>query len=427
MIICIEFSKRSKDELDRLLEVGKYRDYSEVVALAVANQLLLHKQADNGPNVQPSLASIQGSDATSGERDQKDQKTSTHQRYEFAAPLTEREAQLLMTLIGYRKGSTVITDSSGNVVGCVANPEDFKDFLHARKDSVHSVPSVFRLPSGSELKVAALPGDDFAIGHDVPVDRWIFGQHNKLLPVKASCRALANILLRDAASRENGVSLERAASEIAGEAVKLGNYLRELDSTADVQRDDAFSFAFPYSDSRNGDKSRLRYANQFVGSLSKQGVLTGLPVELKLVNADSRSARLMLTEAGWKWAQLGNPILDGIAEPGLKKFTDDEVAFLIEHIRKHVPAEDFAYRLVLASISSGANTPEKLDDALEEFLPKRDEKPFTRAFLTTQRAGVVSRMIDLGLLQRVRDGIKASYIATTRSSEFSPKTTYKAG
>jgi hypothetical protein len=403
------------------------------VALAVANQLLLHKQAANGPSVQASAGSLQASEAALGEQDEKDKKTAAHQtaphqRYEFAAPLTEREAQLLLTLIGYRKGSTVITDNSGNIIGCVANPEDFKDFLHARNDSVHSVPSVFRLPSGGEPKFAIPPGDDFTIGQDIPVDRWIFGQHNKLLPVKASCRALANILLRDAASRENGVSLERAASEIAGEAVKLGNYLRDLDSKADVHRDDAFSFAFPYSDSRNGDKSRLRYANQFVGSLSKQGVFTGLPVELKLINTDSpRNGRLMLTEAGWKWAQLGNPILDGIAEPGLKRFADDEAAFLIEHIRKHVPAEDFAYRLVLTSISSGANTPEKLDDALEEFLPKRDEKPFTRAFLTTQRAGVVSRMIDLGLLQRVRDGIKASYIATTRSSEFSRKSTYKAG
>lgn len=427
MIICIEVLERTKDELDRLLEVGKYRDYSEAVALAVANQLLLHKQAANGPSVQPSSGLVQGNDAPSGERDQKDQKTSAHQRYEFAAPLADREAQLLITLIGYRKGSTVITDGSGNVIGCVANPEDFKEFLHARNDSVHSVSSVFRLPSGGEPKFAALPSDDFAIGDEIPVDRWIFGQHNKLLPVKATCRALANILLRDAALRENGVSLERAASEIAGEAVKLGNYLRDLDSNTDVHRDDAFSFAFPYSDSRNGDKSRLRYANQFVGSLSKQGILTGLPVELKLVNADSRNARLMLTEPGWKWAQLGNPILDGIAEPGLKKFTDGEVAFLIEHIRKHVPAENFAYRLVLTSISSGANTPEKLDDALEEFLPKRDEKPFTRAFLTTQRAGVVSRMIDLGLLQRVRDGIKASYIPTTRSSEITRKTTYKVG
>ena len=96
--------------------------------------------------------------------------------------------------------------------------------------------------------------------------------------------------------------------------------------------------------------------------------------------------------------------------------SDEEAQFLLRHIRTHVPAEAFAYKVVVESIRHGANTPEELDDALEEYLPKRDAKPFTRAFLTTQRAGVVSRMIDLGLLRRVRDGITVSYVLTAADS-----------
>jgi hypothetical protein len=75
---------------------------------------------------------------------------------------------------------------------------------------------------------------------------------------------------------------------------------------------------------------------------------------------------------------------------------------------------------VLGAISSGANTPDKLDDALEEHVSKRDEKPFTRAFLTTQRAGVISRMIDLGLIQRIRDGINVTYTLTEKAFAASP-------
>jgi hypothetical protein len=265
-----------------------------------------------------------------------------------------------------------------------------------------------------------LPTDSFATGQEVSVDQWIFGQHNKLLPVKATCRALANLLLRDFASYE-GVPLSKAASEIAGEAVMLGDFLRQADRESRSDRDETLAFAFPRSDSTNGDKSRLRFAGQFVASLNNHGVLTGLPAELKLVNRDdSRIPRLLLTEAGWQLARLANPILDGSTNRSTKKFSDEEADFLIRHILTHVPAEDFAFRTVLNAINHGANTPDKLDDELEQFVPKRQAKPFTRAFVTTQRAGVVSRLSDLCLVRRIRDGIKVSYAATPKSLEYYP-------
>ena len=288
------------------------------------------------------------------------------------------------------------------------------------KLSVDGIPQLFTAPNPvSEIPaLAPFPNDLFAIGQDVPVDRWIFGQHNKLLPVKATCRALARLML--AGSRDN-LRLEKAASEIASEAVRLGDYLRHVDTISEVHRDDALSFAFPYTDSPNGDKSRLRYANQFVASVTKQGTLAGLPIELKLANRDhSRNPQLLLTEAGWQFAMMVNPILDSRKDGKQPRFSDEEASFLVEHIRAHVPAEAFAFGVVLRAVTDGANTPEKLDDALQQYLPKRDEKPFTRAFLTTQRAGVVSRMVDLGLVHRLRDGINVTYEVTAKGSEYSP-------
>src|SRR5262249_38290471 len=128
----------------------------------------------------------------------------------------------------------------------------------------------------------------------------------------------------------------------------------------------------------------------------------------------SRIPQILLTEAGWHFAAMSNPILDDGRDGRQAKFSDEEVEFLVGHIRDRVPAEAFAYKLIFEAIENGARTPEKLDDALEEYLPKRKDKPFTRAFLTTQRAGVVSRMIDLGLLQRVRDGINVTYAVTRK-------------
>ena len=115
------------------------------------------------------------------------------------------------------------------------------------------------------------------VGQDVPVDRWILGQHNKLLPVKATCRALANLMLRDKASRD-GLPLQKAGSEVASDAAILGGFLQFLDEKFEAHRDEALAFAFPSTGATNEDKSRLRYANQFVASFSKQGTLTGLPL-----------------------------------------------------------------------------------------------------------------------------------------------------
>jgi hypothetical protein len=364
MIICVDISQRTKDELEGLLEIGQYRDYSEAIAVAVANQLLLHTHAEASGSrmAEPEVIAERPKERESN------------------APRSKAEA----------------TSSTTDV------PQLFAALDQAAKTPV----------------LAPFPNDLFAMGQGIPVDRWIFGQHNKLLPVKATCRALARLMQSD--SRES-LRLTKAASEIASEAVRLGDYLRHIDRVSEIHRDDALSFAFPYTDSPNGDKSRLRYANQFVASFTKQGTLAGLPIELKLANRDhSRNPQLLLTEAGWRFALMTNPILDFRKDGTQPRFSDDEVGFMIDHIRAHVPAEAFAFGAVLMAVMDGANTPEKLDDALQKYLPKRNDKPFTRAFLTTQRAGVVSRMIDLGLLQRLRDGINVTYAATAKGSEYPP-------
>jgi len=366
MIICIELSPRTKSQLDSLLEVGQYADYSEAIAVAVANQLVLHGEAK-----------------------------STRQNIVTPTQTTEREP-------AYTQGEATTSATNGS-----------------GQQAAVGVPAIFGpVPEKAQIKTVPFPNDSFAVGQDVPVDRWIFGQHNKLLPVKATCRALANLMLRDKASRD-GLPLQKAGAEVASDAAILGGFLQFLDEKFQAHRDDALAFAFPAAGATNEDKSRLRYANQFVASFSKQGTLTGLPVELKLVNRDhSRNPRLLLTEAGLQLARLQNPILDEKGEKGIAaRFTPEEVDFFVQHIREHVPAEDFAFRSVLGAVADGANSPESLDDALEKFVTKREDKPYTRAFLTTQRAGVVSRLIDLGLMQRVREGVNVKYEVTAKGSD----------
>jgi len=357
VILCLDIDSTTKSNLDELLTIGHYDDFSQAVCVAISNQLLLHQHARR---------------------------------------------------IG---GSFVVASNDP----AAKSPKGSDSTLVPAGQNGVKIPRLFStpasLPQGCEL--AAISGDAFVSGAVVPVDRWIFGQHNKLLPVKASCRALASMI-----TDNRGIPLARAASETASQAAELGVYLREIDEKHGLSRDESLAVAFPVSDSDAGDKARLRYANQFVGAVNKQGQLSGLLADLKLISlVPGRDARIRLTQAGWEFAVLKNPVLDDISVSG-SKFGEQEIGFLVDHIRSYVPAEDCAYRTILKACAEGANTPNKLDDYLSKGVSPRNGSPFTNAFISTQRSGAISRMGDLGLVARKRDGIKVTYVATETGHEF---------
>ena len=176
---------------------------------------------------------------------------------------------------------------------------------------------------------------------------------------RITCRFLVNMT----AEGRDQFPLEEAAIEIANEAAEFGRYLVALDDKHNLGRDDALAVAFPDA---GQIKSIQRFANQFVGSRNKEGQLLGLPASLKLIALDTANPdRIRLTEAGWSFGELRNPLLDRAAERGADKFTEEEVVFLVDHIRSSVPVEAIAYKIVLSQVARGAATPNGLDKALE--------------------------------------------------------------
>lgn len=363
IVICVNLSERSKAELDQLVEQGSYRDYSEAVAVAVSNQLTLHGRAKSGG------AFVISSDQTPTD------------------PPSDVEAQ--------------------------------------RSDAASQLQPLARaVPPGFSLAVAlrcqsepAPPPDDvFSKGSTVAVDRWFFGQHNKLLPAKATARALAVLL----AERPMGIPIADAAPRVAKDAALLGDYLRYLDSQSGALREEALATAFPTTGD-DSDRSRLRYANQFIGNLNTQSQLSGLLVDLKVVNyLRGKQPLLLLTEAGLKFAKLANPILDDATHSNggsHSRFSSEEIGFLLRHIRDHVPVEDFAFRTILTALKRGNNTPNKLDAELKAAMP-RGKRSISDAFVTTQRSGVISRMSDLDMVLRRRDGIRVTYESTPRGTSY---------
>lgn len=381
MIVCFECAPRTKTLLDSLLDSGQYRNYSEVISLALDNLSVLQNELSSkdvltleSQNELVSLHTRLGTDQASKQNDRLS--VPNEQENERTDPQPE----------------ALSTENSA------------------------SVPSLFMLDGIDDLSssLASPPADVWTVKQEVPMERWIFGQYNKFLPAKVSCRALTH-LLQD---KPNGVRLEDAASKISQEALNIGSLLARFDKQNGTKRDDALSTAFP-SSNREAEKSRMRYANQFVASVTKKGKVSGLLIDLKLINhTGANKPRLKLTEAGWNFAKLRNPILDSNPLETKQKFTADERTFLLDHISSSVPVEDFAYRAVLRAVDAGARTPGELDTALQGYVSKDASQSLTESFLATQRSGAVSRMADLGLIKRERDGVRVSYLTTDLGRQY---------
>lgn len=381
MIVCFECAPRTKILLDSLMNSGQYRDYSEIISLAMDNLSVLQNELSSKGvlTIEPEDGSI--SLQTLSENDQ----------------VVEQDDELQHS----NKPDSKRMDLKPEALSTV-NPAP--------------IPSLFLLDGIDEPPtfLASPPTDVWGVKQEVPLERWIFGQYNKFLPAKVSCRALAH-LIQD---KPDGVRLKDAAFEISQGALTIGSLLAHYDKQNHTKRDDALATAFPSPD-REIEKSCMRYANQFVASVTKKGKVSGLLIDLKLINhTGGNKPRLKLTEAGWNFAKLRNPILDSNPPETAQKFTANERTFLLDHISGSVPAEDFAYRAILEAIDASARTPGGLDTVLQEYVSRDASQTLTESFLATQRSGAVSRMADLELIIRKRDGVKVSYLTTDLGKQY---------
>jgi len=376
MVICFNCSPQTKETLDGLVAAGGYRDISEAISAAIENLAVIHSE-------------MKGRNAFVVHDNTVDHNESV--RASETTP--ESETRLDPAFMQYAKTRTVRQNLE-------------------KTSRQHSVPLLFRIPAVPEKlpRLAALETAVRPPSATIPIENWIFGQFNRLLPVKATCRALANLT-----AGEDHEPLTEIANTIAHEAVKLGKYLSDIDESRNASRDDLVAVAFPLLTPRDS-KAIERFENQFVGAINKTGKISGLPAELKLIGIDpEHQDGVLLTEAGLKFALLENPLLNGVqAEKPWDKFTPAEIECLLEHIVKHVPAEAFAYRTILNMVASGASTPSKLDDALLKV-----SKPESKSsFLSTQRSGAISRMTDLNLILRTREATRVSYSVTSQGQAF---------
>ena len=381
MVICFDCDGKTKAVLDELLTSDDFGDYSEVIRTAIANLAILRRRIPRSGSAIINEGEVLSADG---------------------------ESRV--------KASEQVAASKGTSVGA-SSPQ--------YKQSALGIPALFLRDhiSSAPPTFAEMTTEPWERQAKIPLPEWIFGQYNKLLPAKVTCRALIHLL----ASKPNGVPLSKAAGVIAEEAAVFGDFLASLDSKHGLRRDEALQTGFPRTTVSAGlrvaNSGQVRYANQFVAEATKTEV-SGLPIALKLINCEGPDYLIRLTEPGWRLGSLVNPVLDKGEPEGSKKFSNEEIVLLLDHITLNVPVELYAYRTLLSAISGGANTPDKLNASLQEMdIWWQNRKPKdVVSLLNSQRSGAISRMADLELLQRDRRGTRVTYRLTNSGEEFLKRT-----
>ena len=148
--------------------------------------------------------------------------------------------------------------------------------------------------------------------------------------------------------------------------------------------------------------------------MNQSGQLHGALFDLRLAGIDeaNKHPAIGLTEAGLEFAKLENPVIDkGDLSAAL---SDAEIDFYLHHIREHVPGEVYAFQLVLGLIVGGVTSPKALDEGIAEHV-KWSRR---RGFVSTQRAGTVSRLFELKMIDKTRQGRRVTYEVTDRGQNW---------
>jgi hypothetical protein len=240
----------------------------------------------------------------------------------------------------------------------------------------------------------------------------MYGLWNRFFPVKITTRVLANMLKGDGAR----VPLEALQENASRNARALGKLLLKKERDLGRKRHDMIATALPTK--RDEFKAKGRFKSHFVGYLSKRGKevrIEGAPAVLRFINiskGEDGHDQVGLTAAGLRFALLGNPVID--QEDFNSSLSDEERRFLIEHISVELPEERKLMRYLLQSIKGGAANPHALQEEVKKLRPTLNE----RTELVTFRSGLLSRMSELRLLTRARNGVSVRYHVTSEGERF---------
>jgi predicted transcriptional regulator len=254
--------------------------------------------------------------------------------------------------------------------------------------------------SSEKTKVVATPNSD-----KIP-DNCLWGQYNRIFPMKITLRVLANLLKGDETIELS--ALQSCAVQVARE---IGLVLRKEDKKRGRKYGDMLSSALPIG--RNMVKTEKRFFNHFVGYYTRAGRIEGAPGALKFLNIVedlNGNHRVGITESGLGFASIRNPVLDD--KEYERTLSRAESSFYIENVFQNSKREAEIMLATLEAIGNGMSSPSELNSKIASF-----SRGWSPAMINTIRAGVVSRLHELGLINRKREDVRVVYSLTEYGKE----------
>lgn len=225
----------------------------------------------------------------------------------------------------------------------------------------------------------------------------IFGQVNRLFPLKLVCRWLAV-----AASVEGQWPKYTAiAASLSDDAGTIGSLLDDWDKSSARERGSELATALPR---RKNNASLDRFLSQFVARITRASdISAGAVCQYDLARFDSST--VALTEQGVAFSALQNPILDARDKKATSSLAEPEAAFLAAHIRKWVPTEWADMKSVLHAVKAGSASPTDVATAVRAELPVE----WSDSMVQTHVSGVIARLGEIRLLSRTWQGRNVRY------------------
>jgi Arc/MetJ-type ribon-helix-helix transcriptional regulator len=314
---------------------------------------------------------------------------------------------------GYEDAREFVTTAIQNQLQLESGPdissfktldEAIQDVENSQAEPEESKPTPDADQSEPKTHVAVTKTDYSSVTPIAPPDRErvgggpLWGQYNRMLPVKFVVRRLANELANvDSGDEPTSVPFSEFSSEVAWEARELGQNIERTDERKSRGRGEKLASGFPTGDKT--EKSIDRFQTHFVGYVDQSGNLTGAPATLRFLNVTGDGPPSVgITEAGAEFAASTNPVLDRdvTADQPLSK---EEVEFYINHVAEALPEELEAMVHTATAVSEGDDRPTSLTERVAEL-----DDGWSEAQASTNRSGLVSRMYELGLVNRSRVG-----------------------
>jgi Arc/MetJ-type ribon-helix-helix transcriptional regulator len=350
---------KTYDRIIELVKNGDYRDVSQFIQAACENQLAM---SDGDFD----LVEASGNPAAQRVQSTGEQRVPQVEGKRIAKPrkrATKRSRAAEPPQVSRRKGDT-------------PPPEAVKAAL-----------SLFAMPD-SVLPPMLSPMDEY-------IEQWPWGQTNRYLPMKLVVRAVASLAVSG-----SWPNLAELGEKLRLPAAAIGSALEAADTRAGRKREAALATALPRL---AVDKSQRRFVSSFLCALSPTGIFypggTFFYGFTALLNGG-----VGLTESGLGFCRLHNPVLDDSPERSRSTLSEEEKEWLRAYVLE-IPGESAAFRTVLGALGEDQLSPK---DFAERVGAVVGDDPSSGGF-KIKFHGVVSRMIELGLIKREWEGTRARY------------------